>query len=1547
MSSDTVNIFTSLSTSPTALSGNFENTIFKFLTQNEGCLINPAKGTFYVNIGYGYNMVFQRNHLESDLSYIAKLKLPGTVLTLADVSGDIKLLADVFFKKKTNTTVATDIKNHYTVTAGLDGSAWQLSILALNRILSHSDIGLAENPGSTVQYDSKSFIVPPSYQLVALEDMAYNGGAHLVAPQTHLIGDLKEAALTANAGDWMNAWSSRASAWYEIAINSDKYHPPKAKSKPPAYLAAYENYESLELRRLRDAQEFGLYSQAPGWDPGSVHAGTIQPSTNIPNSSDHGEEAISSLRFLQDNSAAITGIFGSIAADFNSLPQAQQHEAKAKGYDSLPSSSISILASWESPAVKLLNQLYAAPYGLSFDASHVIDTQAVNGLVEAPGTGSYMLIGAQFATTADPSVTGGFTYGAPLSDKLVSGPNGGDVLLGFAGNNTLMINGSDNIAFNDVVTIPGVETYHNFDTIIGNSNTLFATLGDAYIKINGNDNTIYAGANKANLQFGPSQGSNNVTISSTSTDNLVILGLSPTFLVYEPNLNLLAQDPQNPPDEPIYQRMPGASIFQSDGMAAINAVVTVVDWACSSADLTTRPIITEVSPGYRLYDGVDFYFPGSNNVDINGYSFTQTVMLEPDGQQIVINNLTVFPPTGSGVVALDKFRPDIHYAYPGAVQAATSVTAGDLIIAQGSTQGSSVTISQSVFNTNSLVEITDFGTAHIDANENFGGVLFLASNNSYAVTNLATGQLSGITGGDGQLTLDHATLTFTGSAFMTDFSPDPLAMNEIALYVDGTGAIEIAPSAYVVMQDVAFADPIAAGSVAPTLLVDGTAVQTGYLQLGSGPETSGLTISNTGLYILDNGDIYGSGTVDAAGSFVGTDQILNQGLMDVGGPAVGTTPLAGNQIHVNLENAGSIDLAQQGYAALFGDLVNSGLITIEQGATLLVDGPVFNNVISATGGTISVGSNGVLDVAGVEPSISAVAVAFTGAGAAVNFGGASAFNPDVRLMAGSTDSYPLLATLQSSGMIASFTLASAGLSATVNGGVNQISLASGANLLVNGGRNTITVTGANSAVTLNQTAGAATVVASGANETINGNSLGDVIDATSLQLGSSVILTSTSAVVTLGNAGIALVGALGSADTILGAGGTVADFGTNDVMSVTGGVVYTYDTNGSVTAAGAAVMHIGGSGEAVSLADGASSVQDGAAGGSVVAVSRGNLIAVSGPGTYVDLKQAGGAETVLASGANETIRGNDVGDVIEAANLQAGSDVILTSTNAMVTLGNAGIALVGSTGSADTILSAGGTVIDVGTHDVMSVTGGVVYAYGANASVTAAGDSVIVADSAMITTTGGNNLISMGGPDSSVLVASAGQDTVQVAGGLTVQGGAASLVVRNVGSGAVSISQGSGAVTANGGAGAVTLFGGTAGDNVLIGGTGAANMLEAAVGNATLQAAGSGATTLIGGAGAVDFIAAGGAETMLGGTGAGAANRFIFGTNAASVNASIFGFASSTSQIMLEDGVAVTGQSVAARGDLVTLSNGGSILLMGVNAALSAGAVNNGVTVLR
>ena len=117
----------------------------------------------------------------------------------------------------------------------------------------------------------------------------------------------------------------------------------------------------------------------------------FQPASNIPNFRDNGEEAVAALRVLQGESSAISDFLLSVP------------NAALKGLI-----ASSLLADFESPAVTLLDDLYATPYGLSFDASHVIDTQAVNGLVEAPGTGSYMLIGAQFATIADPSVTGGF-----------------------------------------------------------------------------------------------------------------------------------------------------------------------------------------------------------------------------------------------------------------------------------------------------------------------------------------------------------------------------------------------------------------------------------------------------------------------------------------------------------------------------------------------------------------------------------------------------------------------------------------------------------------------------------------------------------------------------------------------------------------------------------------------------------------------------------------------------------------------------------------------------------------------------------------------------------------------------------------------------------------------------------------------------------------------------------------------------------------------------------------------------------------------------------
>ena len=462
MSGQSINIFANLDTSVGFLTGSFENKLFQFISRNEGANNNRAYAGNNVNIGYGYNITAQINagnpidYFISDFKYVASLNIPGTTIDINDLTTDANLVI-----KESASAAATTLDMHYILTPGITGSEWQLSILALNRIIALTGLIQTTSPtqGPT-SYDTNAFIVPPSYELVALEDMAYNGNKKLIGPKTHLIGDLKEATLAANAGDWMNAWSSRDEAWYEIAFNSDSISDNGT------------NAFGLEMRYLRDAQEFGLYSQGPGWTAGNIKGKTFQTSINMPNATDGGEGAVAALRVVQDESSAITSFLSALQSRFPT------------DYKSTLISAAELISEYESPAVELLNQLYATPYGRSFDASHVIDTQAVNGLVAAPATGSYMLIGAQFATIADPSVTGGFTYGAPLSDKLVSGPNGGDVLLGFAGNNTLMINGSGNIAFNDVVTIPGVETYHNFDTITGDHNTLYTSIGAARVSVN-------------------------------------------------------------------------------------------------------------------------------------------------------------------------------------------------------------------------------------------------------------------------------------------------------------------------------------------------------------------------------------------------------------------------------------------------------------------------------------------------------------------------------------------------------------------------------------------------------------------------------------------------------------------------------------------------------------------------------------------------------------------------------------------------------------------------------------------------------------------------------------------------------------------------------------------------------------------------------------------------------------------------------------------------------------------------------------------------------
>lgn len=222
MSMSTINIISTLTTSPGSLTGTFENQIFELLTHSESfkpkAYVGKTNG--FLNIGYGYDINKQIDYFISDFAYVANLKLSNTVIQTQYLQSDYNSV-----NSEPPSAIVGAFHAHYTLSPGVDGSAWQLSLLALNQLLPTTGLYGLGAPAPVV-YDSNLFIIAPSYQLVALEDMAYNGNNSLVGPQTKLIHDLKEATLASSTSDWINAWTSRDEAWYEIAFNSDSGNPP-------------------------------------------------------------------------------------------------------------------------------------------------------------------------------------------------------------------------------------------------------------------------------------------------------------------------------------------------------------------------------------------------------------------------------------------------------------------------------------------------------------------------------------------------------------------------------------------------------------------------------------------------------------------------------------------------------------------------------------------------------------------------------------------------------------------------------------------------------------------------------------------------------------------------------------------------------------------------------------------------------------------------------------------------------------------------------------------------------------------------------------------------------------------------------------------------------------------------------------------------------------------------------------------------------------------------------------------------------------------------
>jgi Ca2+-binding RTX toxin-like protein len=209
--------------------------------------------------------------------------------------------------------------------------------------------------------------------------------------------------------------------------------------------------------------------------------------------------------------------------------------------------------------------------------------------------------------------------------------------------------------------------------------------------------------------------------------------------------------------------------------------------------------------------------------------------------------------------------------------------------------------------------------------------------------------------------------------------------------------------------------------------------------------------------------------------------------------------------------------------------------------------------------------------------------------------------------------------------------------------------------------------------------------------------------------------------------------------------------------------------------------------------------------------------------------------------------------------------------------------------------------------------------------------------------------------------------------GATVQGGAGSLTF--VG--------GSGAVSVTGGSGNTTLVGSTGSTSVLVGGSGT-NVITGGAGSSTLVG-GTGASTLIGGSGSTDAFARGaapavliggaGASTIYGATGSGteevftgggvafagldgAADTVVGGSGASSVvggsGEDVFGFInghaggsmviarlSPSDSIVFGDysGDPITSEGVLDGSDLITLSDGTTILLQDIDHTVFKGLV--------
>ncbi len=186
--------------------GEMQELLFTIVTEGEGFELNIGQdGNGDVNIWYGYDLtdgakggVFSVNPtIATNLSSLNSTNFPttdftGTYInyTAQDASEDQATLGSIvgYLNEYTNSTIPSSVQtiinsdtnslhliNDVTLTSGYSGSAFDLVQLVINRSISAAPV-LQSIPATT-------------YEQVALDDLAYNGGAGIIAGENGVVSE--------------------------------------------------------------------------------------------------------------------------------------------------------------------------------------------------------------------------------------------------------------------------------------------------------------------------------------------------------------------------------------------------------------------------------------------------------------------------------------------------------------------------------------------------------------------------------------------------------------------------------------------------------------------------------------------------------------------------------------------------------------------------------------------------------------------------------------------------------------------------------------------------------------------------------------------------------------------------------------------------------------------------------------------------------------------------------------------------------------------------------------------------------------------------------------------------------------------------------------------------------------------------------------------------------------------------------------------------------------------------------------------------------------